>query len=234
MDGSAASGVFDQLRLGVVSLNDGTIEELGIVGSNPQFVAPDRIVYGAPGNLVMSAPFSLRSRTVTGPGERVADGVWQGGGGAVGVAASRNGVLAIQTGAIDVFSNRARDVVVVTEKGVERPTALPRREWDQVRVSPDGKRVAGAILDLQRDVWISELQSGLTERLTTDSVSAKPAWTRDGQAVAYTRNAPDEVRLQSWPRNGGSTLIFDKARVAEISPGPVGGYWAFMVSSRAT
>ena len=207
-------------------------EALGLVGSNPQFVAPDRIVYGAPGNLVMTAPFSLRSRTVTGPGERVAEGIWQGLGGAVGVAASRNGVLALQSGTV-AFSGGDRDVIVVTEKGVERPTVLPRRRWDQARVSPDGKRMAGAIwkLDLQRDVWISELQSGITERLTTDSVSALPAWTRDGQAVVYTRNVPGVMRLQSWPRNGGSTLISDKAAFGSISPGPAGGYWAFSVPS---
>ena len=81
-----------------MSLSDGSIEELGIVGSNPQFVSPDRIVYGAPGNLVMTARFSLRTRTVIGPSERVAEGVWQGLGGAVGVAASRNGVLAVLAG----------------------------------------------------------------------------------------------------------------------------------------
>ena len=84
LDGSPKSTDFGQLRLGVVSLSDGSIEELGIVGSNPQFVSPDRIVYGAPGNLVKTAPFSLRSRSVTGPSERVAEGVWQGLGGAVG------------------------------------------------------------------------------------------------------------------------------------------------------
>lgn len=82
--------------------------------------------------------------------------------------------------------------------------------------------------------YATRSEPGITRNAVSSirRVSAKPAWTRDGQAVAYTRNAPDEVRLQSWPRNGGSTLIFDKARVAEISPGPVGGYWAFVVSPK--
>ncbi len=235
LDGSTTGLVFDQFRLGVVSLTDGTIEELGIVGSNPQFVAPDRIVYGAPGNLVMTAPFSLRSRTVTGPSERVADGVWQGGGGAVGFAASRNGVLAIHRGA-NAVTNRTRDIVRVTEKGVERPTALPRRSWVEIRVSPDGKRVAGDIIGsmnatgTQRDVWISELQSGITERLTTDSVSGQPAWSRDGQAVAFLGAPGTGARVQSWPRRGGSTPLYNGARLGSISPGPVGGYWAFSAS----
>ncbi len=55
------SNLSEQGRLAVVSLADGSIEELDIVGSNAQFVAADRIVYGAPSGLVMTAPFSLRT-----------------------------------------------------------------------------------------------------------------------------------------------------------------------------
>ncbi|HEX4931801.1 MAG TPA: protein kinase [Gemmatimonadaceae bacterium] len=186
----------DQWRLAVVSLADGSIEELGLVGSNAQFVAPDRIVYGAPGGLVMTAPFSLRTRKVTGPSERVAEGVLQGPAGAVGVAASRNGVLAMLArgaGSADL------DIVTVNEKGAERPTAIPRRSWGDLRISPDGRQVAGTIIVAQGkvgiDVWVADLASGATERLTTDSMTRKPGWTRDGRAVAYLSSAG--VRLQA-------------------------------------
>jgi serine/threonine-protein kinase len=221
----------EQGRLGVVSLADGSIEELGIVGSNAQFVAPDRIVYGAPGGLVMTAPFSLRARRVTGPSERVAEGVAQGPLGAVQVAASRNGVLAVLAGGSE-SDGRESDMVMVTDKGVERPTAIPRRSWREVRISPDGRQVASTIVTVQGNfvshVWVADLASGTTERLTTDSMTSLADWTRDGRAVAYRSSAG--VRLQAWPRSGVSTSIPDARDVEFMSTGPAGGYWAFGVN----
>ncbi len=60
----------------------------------------------------------------------------QGPQGAVGVAASRNGVLAVLASG---SANADMDIVTVTDEGVERPTAIPRRSWGDLRISPDGR-----------------------------------------------------------------------------------------------
>jgi len=49
------------------------------------------------------------------------------------------------------------------------------------------------------------IASGTTERLTTDPMTSLSEWTRDGRAVAYRSAAG--VRLQAWPRSGGSSPI---------------------------
>ena len=102
-----------------------------------------------------------------------------------------------------------------------------------MRVSPDGRQVAGDLLapkgTFALDVWVADLKTGAMERLTNDSLSESPAWTRDGRAVAFSSS--DRVRLQSWPRSGGSTPIAELARVEYMSPGPAGGYWAFSTAN---
>src|SRR5256885_7136725 len=56
----------DSARLGVISLSDGRVSDLGIVGTNPRYAAPGYIVYGRSGGAVSAVPFSLRRRAITG------------------------------------------------------------------------------------------------------------------------------------------------------------------------
>jgi hypothetical protein len=58
IDRSPTPLIVDSLRLGIVSLDDGTVTALGIAGTNPYYVASGHIVFGRPGGLVFSVPFS--------------------------------------------------------------------------------------------------------------------------------------------------------------------------------
>ncbi len=93
--------------------------------------------------------------------------------------------------------------------------------------------MAGTIFTVQGkigfDVWVADLASGTTERLTTDPMTDASEWTRDGRAVAYQSSAG--VRLQAWPRSGGSTPIADTKELGFLSAGPAGAYWAFGVNA---
>jgi serine/threonine-protein kinase len=67
------------------------------------------------------------------------------------------------------------------------------RPWTP-RFSPDGRRVAYGAFGSGRqtsDLWVTDLDAGTTQRLTDGDADANdPQWSRDGQAIAYSANAP--------------------------------------------
>ncbi len=229
IDRSSLINVIDSLRLGVVDLKSGKVTDLGVAGTNPQFVAPDRIVYGASGGLVMTVRFSVRSYRVMGSPERIATDVWQGAGGASGFAVSHGGVLATHSGRLQIGS--LRQLLTVNERGQERPTAIQPLPASSVRVSSDGRRVALAttISFAVNDatVMIGELASGATARLVADSSSRRPEWHRDGRQVVFLSGS-GSPRMQPWDRSEAPRTLYSKS-VEEVVPGPVGGFWAFRI-----
>jgi Tol biopolymer transport system component len=86
--------------------------------------------------------------------------------------------------------SEGRELMWKDYDGNEEPLrfpAPPRGSW--VRVSPDGKRLASSLLDpvsMNHDVWIHDLESGTSTRLTFDpGVDGSPVWTPDGQRIVF-------------------------------------------------
>ena len=75
----------------------------------------------------------------------------------------------------------------LTRAGEENPTAAPARTYGDMRVSPDGTRIAVDVLDQDNtDIWIWNLDDGPLTRLTFDeAVDAVPLWTPDSQRVVF-------------------------------------------------
>jgi len=65
----------------------------------------------------------------------------------------------------------------------------PGRVFD-LRISPDGKRVAYSLADEttgKRDIWVYEIATGNRIRITRDPRSSRgPLWSHDGTRIAYT------------------------------------------------
>ena len=94
-----------------------------------------------------------------------------------------------------------------------RPSPLPGLPLDRyrdVRVSPDGQRLA---LATQDDLWIYNLARESLSKLTTDSAGGtSPLWTRDGQRVIFTSNRAGYPQLFSRPADStGSDELFARA-----------------------
>src|SRR4029453_15445660 len=61
---------------------------------------------------------------------------------------------------------------------------LPPDVYRQIRVSPDGRRLA---LSASGDIWIYEFARATLSRLTTDPRSdTNPLWTPDGERIIFT------------------------------------------------
>ena len=84
-------------------------------------------------------------------------------------------------------------LVVVDRTGRLLRTIDANRPWTP-RFSPDGRRVAYGAFGAGRstsDIWVTDLDSGKTQRLTDNGADSNdPQWSPDGKVVAYSVNAP--------------------------------------------
>ena len=216
-------------RLGVVSLDDGGIEDLGIVGRNPLYSGTGHIVFGRGNGEVFAVPFSIRSRKVLGSPVRILESVWVGGGGAVGVAVSLNGILTFHEG--DGGSGRVLWRIGVD--GAERRVPAADLSYFVPRVSPDGQRLAvensgengtgptGPIILL-------DLRTGAVQRIAEPGEGTSSEWSRDGRRVAFLRFLGEvgrEIVSRAWDRSGADQMLLrdSSSLVFDFRFGPRGG-----------
>ena len=92
-------------------------------------------------------------------------------------------------------------VVSVDRQGRASPLpGLPPDSYRDVRVSPDGARLA---LATQADVWIYDFARATRSRLTTDPAQDRsPLWTPDGQRIIFTSRRAGYPELFWRPADG--------------------------------
>ena len=99
-------------------------------------------------------------------------------------------------GMATVYDRAGRELRVI-------PARLP---WAP-RFSADGRRVAyGANAQARdsSDLWVTDLESGATERLTTDATDNNdPQWSPDGKLIAFSANADNAKDLFITGGEGG-------------------------------
>ena len=169
-----------------------------IVGTNPRYSETDHIMYATPDGVVFAVPFAVRSLKVTGTPVRVAEGVAVGGSGAAGFAVARGGVIALWQNAEGY--NAGQQLVAVTRAGVATPLGAKFERYDTPRVSPDGRQIALTFYAGSYrlpDIWRFDLQSKVLTRVTTGSASTGPAWSADGERIAYIKQGDSVARWLS-------------------------------------
>jgi Tol biopolymer transport system component len=85
-------------------------------------------------------------------------------------------------------------------------TPLPgqmSRAWGTGSLSPDGHRVANAILaDKGSDIWVLDLARGTPTRLTFGGANDFPIWAPDGRAIVYAGNKDGKPGIYKVPADG--------------------------------
>jgi len=112
----------------------------------------------------------------------------------------------------------------------------PRLQRDSYRdpaISPDGRKLAVALGDPLRTIWIIDLVQGTRARLTFDSaVHVSPAWSPDGKYVVYTTGTPPEASIHRKGVDGTmpEELLVEEKSVTLQSPAfsPDGKYLIYL------
>jgi Tol biopolymer transport system component len=102
-----------------------------------------------------------------------------------------------------------RRLVWVDRRGRELGTVGQVADYEDIRISPAGDRVAVAIRDpaaaWYNDVWVLDVGRGIATRLSAErSEEFGPVWASDGQRVFYTSDRYGFYDLFSRPAGGGA------------------------------
>jgi len=116
-----------------------------------------------------------------------------------------------------------RQLVWVDRKGREAGTLGDIGGYGDVRISPDGRKVAVCIRDLAHsrndDVWVLDAARGTGVRLTSDPADEfNPAWFPDGERVAYVSDTLGAYDLFERPAGGGPSKLLVRSEMDKISP----------------
>ena len=142
------------------------------------------LAYATEDGALFGVRFDLRTLQVSGSPVALLDGIMTGLGGRARVAvASQSGTMAYLPGsmsddAVIVQVDRAGREQVILSKAA--PYAVPR-------ISPDGRRILVSMPDTKGypQVWIHDRASTTTRQLTFEGQSIRPAWSPNGDRVAF-------------------------------------------------
>jgi serine/threonine-protein kinase len=146
---------------------------------SPSYVATGHLAYLQAGTL-MAVPFDGEHLETRGAPISVIEDV-----GAYGL--SDAGLLMYVPGTPARSASSA--LVLVDRKGSEERLEAPVRNYEQPRLSPDGRLVALSIRSgPDYNIWIYDLARASLSRLTFEGRNAWPVWSHDGRHVIYASN----------------------------------------------
>jgi serine/threonine protein kinase/Tol biopolymer transport system component len=165
---------------------------------------------------LMAAPFDEKTLTLTAQPVPVMDGIITNVMGGADFAVAADGTLAYVAGVSD---GSDRELVWLTPDGRSTP-ALRAQIGSGYAVSPDGRLVARIPAAGPRSLWIEDLESGTSSRLSESADYFGAVFSRDGSRIASRRAA--DIFIQRIDRRGGEEQLTTSRRVAtpgSFSPG---------------
>ena len=155
--------------------------------------------------------------------------------GAVHFSTADDGTLAYVPGST---TSALRKLVWLDQSGAATPVDLPGAQYNDLRISPDGSRVA--LLQGSSgsgDVWVYNFGQKTFTRLTFTTTNATPVWSADGNNIYYVSIDPaDRTTIFRKPADGSR----EAEAVASINPNAYlkwvarDGAWALLDSGEQT
>ena len=152
------------------------------------YLPTGHLLYVRRDGAALAAPFDLKRLAITGAAVPVLEGVLASGGIAF-LAWSPAGTLVYLEGA---NATAELEVVRVTRAGVITPIDTAwHGGFNSFAMSPDGRRLAVGVglTSGALGIWIKQLDRGPFTRLTFGGQDRRPAWSPDGEVVAFIRDS---------------------------------------------
>jgi serine/threonine-protein kinase len=225
---AAAPGTANWTNAQVVAQSLRTGERRNLIqgATHPRYAPSGHLIYAQGGSL-MAVPFDPQRLTVTGAAVPAVEGVLQSPtDGDAEYSFSATGSLVYVSGSVQGAQSK---LVLVDRRGVEQPLAAPARAYLSPRLSPDGRRVAVGVTELESQTWLYDFARETLTRLTFEGNSNQyPTWTPDGKRIAFRSNKEGPLNLfwQLADGSGGLERLTTSETPRLRTPGPrMGKRW---------
>ena len=195
---SESPGRWDKAQIVAQDMKSGARKTL-VAGTDGQYLPTGHLVY-MQGGVLFAVPFDPRRLIVTGKAVPVIEGITRSAGANNGPAAqlaiSATGTVIYIPGPAKVGTEELLLAFADRDGKVTRLT-LPPNSYDQVRVSPDGKRLAiGTDDGKDANVWVYEIAgTSALRRLTLGGQNRFPVWSPDGEHVAFQSDREGDLAI---------------------------------------
>ena len=199
-------GTVDDAELGATSLGNGKVTLLGVHATQVLGVVDGQLVYSQADGRAMAVPFDARRLRTSGVAVPVLDSL------RMLSAASRTGTLYVSLtnagGLVYGRGSAQRQLVWVDRSGAVTPALKERREFQSVRLSPDGRRAAlGIITGTRSDLWVLDLASGTLTPVTGSGRVRNPVWSSDGRRLLFSSTQSGRAALWWQPADGSGPAV---------------------------
>lgn len=192
----------EQSSIAVVSLKTGKRTMLFSNATNPHYVSAGYIVFGRAGS-IWAVPFDLKRRQVTGYSAPLIDGVANNNTAMdEQFAVGDDGTLVYAPGTEAAVT---RQIMEADRGGTTRAVTTDTRAFEDLSLSPDGRRLAVTIEGPTWNIWTFDLERHILTRLTFQDDNRDPVWDADGEQVIYTSLRHGQWGLYRKAADGADT-----------------------------
>jgi dipeptidyl aminopeptidase/acylaminoacyl peptidase len=215
---TALAGGIDAAQVGVLDLESGSWRPVLQRASQAQYVSSGHLVYVA-GGALWAIAFDLVRAQALGTARVVVPQVVTLPTGVAEFDIAADGTLVYLVGS--ATSAAPRNLVWVDREGREDPIDAPPRAYVNVRLSPDGTRVAAEIEGDGHDIWVWDLARKSLTRVTSDpGTDQSPVWMPDGGRLVFKTEAGGvlgALAMQAADGSGAAERLTDGTLIERAS-----------------